>query len=152
MHWFVKLLNQELLKSSSKNVAVESFESGRSSIDIAAVEALANQTSVQPPSNFRLGLLDLATVFRQTYNAATAFRRVQCYFFPVVAFTFDRYVVAVHRQTIECIAAAFARVRSRTVPKGEPPVGMPNSREAVPIIRHPYFLTQCCVLRNAFRA
>ncbi|CDJ67021.1 hypothetical protein, conserved [Eimeria necatrix] len=109
VHWFVKLLNQELLKSSSKNVAVESFESGRSSIDIAAVEALANQTSVQPPSNFRLGLLDLATVFRQTYNAATAFRRVQCYFFPVVAFTFDRYVVAVHRQTIECIAAAFAR-------------------------------------------
>ncbi|CDJ30444.1 LOW QUALITY PROTEIN: uncharacterized protein EMH_0058180 [Eimeria mitis] len=110
VHWFVKLLDKELLQRTEISEPVDGDSIGaRASLDLAAVEAGVTQKNVRPVPKFRVGLLDLATILRQVHTAATAFRRVQCYFFPVAALTFDRYVVAMHRRRLEEIAAAFAR-------------------------------------------
>ena len=105
----MKLLNQELLQDIAGTGALDALDGGSSAFEPVAVEAVVAQTSRE--WRFRVGLLDLATLFRQAYSAAWALRRVQCFFFPAVALTFDRYVVAVHKQTLEGIAMAFGQVR-----------------------------------------
>ncbi|CDJ52936.1 hypothetical protein, conserved [Eimeria brunetti] len=110
VHWFVKLVEKELLRRSGlADSDSEDFTGTRPSLNLAAVEAAITQTNLRSASKSRVGLLDLATIFRQVHNAASAFRRVQCYFFPLVALIFDRYVIAVHRQRLEDIAVAFGR-------------------------------------------
>ena len=111
VHWFVALVDKELLQRSGIADSADDFKGIGPLLDLAALEASVAQANLRNVPNFRVGLLDLATIFRQVYNAASAFRRVQCYFFPVVALAFDRYVAAVHRQRVEGIAVAFSQVR-----------------------------------------
>lgn len=111
VHWFVKLAEKELLQRTGIIDSEDDFKGIRPSLDLAAAEAGVPQTNLRSVPKCTVGLLDLATIFRQVFNAASAFCRVHAYFFPVVAITFERYVVAVHRQRLEAIAAAFARVR-----------------------------------------
>ncbi|KAL8452703.1 hypothetical protein Emed_001267 [Eimeria media] len=60
-------------------------------------------------SEFPVGMVDLANVLRQAYSAACALRRVQCFFFPSVAAVFERYVIAMHQNTLNKVATAFTQ-------------------------------------------
>ncbi|OEH77501.1 hypothetical protein cyc_01638 [Cyclospora cayetanensis] len=114
VHWFVKLVQHELAKGANgRTEATGYLDSERPVFSPAAVEAIVaawgSQATSYQTSAFRMELSELSTVYRQTYNAASALRRVQCDFFPAVSLSFDSHVVSLHSRTLESVGVAFAR-------------------------------------------
>lgn len=114
VHWFVKLVRQELLQDADR---LGLFDTETPTFEAPAMQPAATQTPRVHACKFRLGLVDLVSVIRQAHSAAWALRRVNCFFFPAAAITFDRYVIAVHRQMLEDVAVAFAQVSPLQFPK-----------------------------------
>lgn len=111
VHWFVKLVQQELTQGISNSVLFKDFDGENCRFESVDLKTVTEQSRQVHESNFPVSLFDLATVFRHSYGAAYALRRLQCYFFPAVAMAFDHYILAVHRDTLEATAVAFAQVR-----------------------------------------
>ncbi|CDI79536.1 Conserved oligomeric Golgi complex component 8,related, related [Eimeria praecox] len=76
---------------------------------LCAAAELLRVDVLQTAINYRNGPRVYRAIFGSTDGRLSAWLGEQCYFFPVVALTFDRYVIAVHQQRLEGIAAAFAR-------------------------------------------
>lgn len=111
VHWFVRLVQQELTQGISNTVPFKALDGGDCRLEPADLKTITGQTVQAHESKFRVSLLDLATVFRHSYSAAYTLRRLHCYFFPAVALAFDRYILAMHRDVLEATAVAFAQVR-----------------------------------------
>ncbi|KAL8446835.1 hypothetical protein Emag_004596 [Eimeria magna] len=107
VHWFVKLVELKLLLGTARG-ALEVLD-GESSACTHAADSTATPADSERHFEFPVGMVDLANAFRQAHSAAWALRRVQCFFFPSVALIFERYVIAVHENTLNRVATAFAQ-------------------------------------------
>ncbi|KAL8274678.1 hypothetical protein Esti_001393 [Eimeria stiedai] len=105
VYWFVKLVELRLLHGTAHG-ALEVLD-GESSALAHATESTATPAGSERLSEFPVKLADLANVFRHAYSAAWALHRVQCFFFPSVAMIFERYVIAMHKHTLDKVATAF---------------------------------------------
>ncbi|KAL8433227.1 hypothetical protein ACSSS7_004012 [Eimeria intestinalis] len=107
VHWYVKLVESTILHGTAYR-ALQAIDEESSAFSHAAGVA-DKPAGSERLFEFPVGLADLANVFRQAHSAACALQRVQCFFFPSVAWIFECYVIIMHKNTLDKVATAFAQ-------------------------------------------